>query len=170
MPLDAAQAVLPQSPADLLWQLATLVLAVWGIPWLRSLSQSQRYQAALDQIDRAIAPAVEYSEQVVAGRMRAPTPRPGESSLTTEGAEQALATAVHAVRGHFGSRQLATLARSLGVDTRQGLDGVLRTRIEAQVYRARQARRSPPAPSSSVTTIRAIVEDADPAGDSHELL
>lgn len=136
----AAALLTPETGGVLIELVGAVVLvaaSVWLLPWLRARAaaakteaQRSAYQAAVDALDQAIGPAVAATEQVVASKLRAAEPSPGK--LDAAQATRALSNAVERTVDHFGSAELVKLMAALGI-SRDDLDHVIRTRIEAAV-------------------------------------
>lgn len=123
---------------------AILALTLFVVPWLRELRgkvKDERIGKAVDvalgMLDAAIVPAVAAAEQTVAKKLRAEQP---VGKLTREQAGTVLADAVERVIAHYGSDRLDAIAASLGIP-RIELADVIRTRIEAGVWKMQNVRK-----------------------------
>lgn len=126
--------------------LLLLVVSVIVLPWLRKRAQADktltdrdRYEAVLDMIDAAVVPAVAATEQVVARKLRVAKPDPGH--LNQDQADKALSEAMIRVYDHLDEGRIRQIRETMGID-RAKLDELLRTHIEAYVYRMKQQAQS----------------------------
>jgi hypothetical protein len=110
-----------------------------AVAWLANKAKTDAQRAALAKLDDAVRSAVNAVEQTVAKDLRGIAPEIGK--LTPAQAQKTLEAALDAARGHLGPQLWSELADTLELGP-AGLEGLLRTRIEAAVFEVRQGIRS----------------------------